>query len=65
MTPRKTNQRSRDQLFRSRDRNRDGAITLEEFIGNPKGRNVPALTNRFNKLDRNRNSKLELDELQN
>ena len=65
VTPRKTNQRSRDQLFRSRDRNRDGAITLEEFIGNPKGRNVPALTNRFNKLDRNRNSKLELDELQN
>ena len=59
------NRPPRDQFFRSRDRNNDGAITLEEFVGNPKGRNVPALTKRFQKLDRNRDGKLELDELQN
>lgn len=59
------NRPPRDQFFRSRDRNNDGAITLEEFIGNPKGRNIPALTKRFKKLDRNRDSKLERNELQN
>lgn len=54
---------SREQFFKSRDRNGDGAITLNEFIGNPKGRNVPALTKRFRKLDRNSDGKLQLDEL--
>ena len=55
--------RSQDQFFKSRDRNADGAITLEEFIGDPKGRNVPALTKRFNKVDSNGDGKLQLDEL--
>jgi hypothetical protein len=41
------------------------AITLEEFIGNPKDRNVPALTKRFRKLDSNKDGKLLLDELKN
>ena len=54
---------SQDQFFKNRDRNRDGAITLEEFIGNPKGRNVPALTKRFKKFDSNGDGKLQLDEL--
>ena len=54
---------SRDQFFRSRDRNNDGAITLEEFIGKPEGRNVPALTKRFRRLDRNGDGKLQLSEL--
>ncbi len=54
---------SRDQFFRSRDRNNDGAITLEEFIGKPEGRNVAALTKRFRKLDRNGDGKLQLGEL--
>ncbi len=54
---------SRDQFFRSRDRNKDGAITLEEFIGKPEGRNVPALTKRFRTIDRNGDGKLQLDEL--
>ena len=53
---------SRNQFFRSRDRNNDGAITLEEFIGKPEGRNVPALTKRFRTLDRNGDGKLQLDE---
>ena len=56
---------SRDQFFKNRDRNGDGAITLKEYIGNPKGRNVPALTKRFTKLDSNADGKLQLDELGN
>ena len=55
--------RSQDQFFKSRDRNKDGAITLEEFIGKPESRNVPALTKRFRKLDRNGDGKLQLGEL--
>ena len=55
--------RSQDQFFKSRDRNGDGMITLEEFIGNPKGRNVPALTKRFKKLDANGDGKLQRNEL--
>ncbi len=50
-------------IFKSRDRNGDGAITLEEFIGNPKGRNVPALTKRFKNVDSNGDGKLHLSEL--
>lgn len=53
----------RDQFFKSRDRNNDGAITLEEFIGNPNGRNVPALKKRFKNLDRNGDGKLQRVEL--
>jgi hypothetical protein len=64
--PQKTtppNRQSQEQFFKNRDRNGDGAITLEEFIGNPKGRNVPALTRRFKKLDANGDGKLQLGEL--
>ena len=38
-------------------------ITLAEFIGNPKDRNVPALTKRFKKIDSNGDGKLRLEEL--
>ena len=55
--------RSQEQFFKSRDRNGDGAITLEEFIGNPEGRNVPALTKRFKKFDSNGDGKLQPAEL--
>ena len=55
--------RSQDDFFKARDRNQDGSITLEEFIGNPKGRNVPVLTTRFAKLDANSDGKLTLPEL--
>jgi len=55
--------RSQDQFFKKRDRNGDGVITLEEYIGNPKGRNVPALTKRFKKIDSNGDGKLQLAEL--
>ncbi|MGI9495534.1 MAG: sulfatase-like hydrolase/transferase [Mariniblastus sp.] len=57
------NRRSRDQFFKVRDRNGDGSITLEEFVGNPEIRDVPALTERFKKLDSDGDGKLQLDEL--
>ena len=38
-------------------------ITLKEYIGNPKGRNVPALTKQFNRRDTNKDAKLTLKEL--
>lgn len=55
--------RSHDEFFKNRDRNGDGAILLEEFIGNPTGRNVPALTKRFKKIDSNGDGKLTSGEL--
>ena len=51
------------QRFKRVDRNNDGFLTLEEFIGNPKLRNVPVLTKRFKKLDANGDGKLNLDEM--
>ena len=62
-TPRQPQRRSQNQFFKNRDRNGDGAITLEEFIGNPEGRNVPALTKRFEQFDSNGDGKLEPAEL--
>jgi len=55
--------RSQEQFFKNRDRNADGVITLQEYIGNPKDRNVPALTKRFKQFDLNGDGKLQLDEL--
>jgi len=52
-----------EQFMKNRDRNGDNALTLQEFIGNPEGRNVPALTKRFNMLDANDDGKLQLEEL--
>ncbi len=60
---RTSQRRWQDQFFKNRDRNSDGTITLEEFIGNPKGRDVPALTKRFKKFDSNGDGKLHRNEL--
>ena len=38
-------------------------ISLEEFIGKPEGRNVPVLTQRFQKIDSNGDGKLLPGEL--
>ena len=62
-TPPKKNRQDPARLFKQRDRNEDGFVTLEEYIGDPKNRNVPALTKRFKKLDSNGDGKLQLDEL--
>jgi len=40
-------------LFKARDVNLDEKVTLEEFLGNAEGRNVPALKKRFEALDKN------------
>ena len=51
------------KLFGRRDENKDGFVTLKEFIGNPEGRNVPALTKQFNKKDANNDGRLTLEEM--
>ena len=58
-------ERSPEKFFQARDRNSDGGITLEEFIGNPVGRNVAALTKRFQQFDANGDGALGIDELKN
>ena len=58
-------ERSPDKFFQARDRNSDGEITLEEFIGNPDGRNVTALTKRFQQFDANGDGGLIIEELKN
>ena len=49
--------------FKKLDKNQDDFLTLKEYIGNPKGRNVPALKKQFSRRDTNTNGKLTLAEL--
>ena len=50
--------------MKRKDANKDGFVTLEEYVGNPEGRNVPALTKQFRRMDVNRDSRLTLQELE-
>jgi len=54
---------NRQSLFKQRDTNNDGFVTLSEYIGAPKGRNVLVLTKRFHALDQDRDSRLSEDEM--
>jgi len=45
------------------DKNKDDKLTLKEYIGNPKGRNVYALKKQFSRRDNNADGKLTLAEL--
>jgi arylsulfatase A-like enzyme len=54
-----------EALFKRRDTNNDGFVTLKEYIGNPKNRNVPALTKQFKRMDTNNDSRLTLQEMKN
>ena len=51
--------------FKKMDKNQDGFITFKEYIGNPDGRNVPALKKQFSRRDGNGDGKLTLPELNN
>ncbi|MFP6893989.1 MAG: sulfatase/phosphatase domain-containing protein, partial [Opitutales bacterium] len=57
------NRPSPEEFLRKRDKDKDGSITLKEFIGNPEGRNVPALNKQFTRRDGNADGKLTLEEL--
>jgi arylsulfatase A-like enzyme len=61
----KNNQTQRDpaKLFQRRDQNRDGFVTLNEFIVDPANRNVPALTKMFRSKDTNSDQRLTLEEM--
>lgn len=60
---RKTPRLSAAEILRRRDQNGDGSLSLKEFIGNPKNRNVPALERQFNRRDTNGDGRLTLKEL--
>ena len=60
-----SNRPSPEEFLRRRDTNKDGSITLKEYIGNPKGRNIPALNKQFTRRDVNKDGKLTLKELKN
>ncbi len=51
-----------DRMFRTRDQNKDGRMTLEEYIGNPDGRQVNKLEARFRKFDADGDGALSLEE---
>ncbi len=47
-------------VFRSRDRNKDGKLTLQEFMGNSKGKQAENLKTKFRELDRDKDGVLVL-----
>jgi Ca2+-binding EF-hand superfamily protein len=52
------------EIFTARDVNKDGVMTLKEYIGNPKGRNVPALQRNFKRFDKNGDGQVTLIEME-
>jgi arylsulfatase A-like enzyme len=54
-----------EAFLKRQDKNKDGFLTLKEYIGNPEGRNVPALKKQFSRRDGNADGKLTLAELKN
>ncbi len=62
-TPGSPNARSPEKLFKSRDQDKDGAVTLEEFTGKADASDAPGRTKWFKKLDANDDGKLTLEEL--
>jgi hypothetical protein len=63
MSKAKGKRRDPAKHFERSDGNKDGFVTIEEFIGNPENRNVPALTRMFNQRDTNHDGRLTLKEM--
>ncbi len=61
--PSKGHTPSASRIFKKRDKNKDGLLTLDEYIGDPKTRNVPALKRQFKARDKDGDSRLTLQEL--
>ncbi|MCH7916591.1 MAG: sulfatase-like hydrolase/transferase [Planctomycetes bacterium] len=61
---RKRNRPDPETIFKRRDADQDGFVTLDEYIGNPTKRNVPALTRQFKQKDANNDSRLTLEEME-
>lgn len=56
--------RDAEEFFKKRDSNKDGRLTLDEYIIDPIGRNVPVLTQRFKSLDKDGDGFLSRSELE-
>jgi len=54
MSEAKGNPRDLTKLFQRRDQNKDGFVTLAEFIGDPKSRNVTANRRRWSSVSKTR-----------
>jgi len=54
--------RDRAVVFKARDKDHDGQLTLEELIGDPAHRNVPALTRMFKSRDKDKDQRVSRDE---
>ena len=57
------NRANPEDFLLKRDKDKDGFLTFKEYVGNPEGRNVPALKKQFSRRDGNADGKLTLAEL--
>ena len=61
--PKQENKRPKAKAIGKRDTNKDGSLSLKEYIGSASGEKVPALTRKFKQRDSNKDGKLTLQEL--
>ena len=63
-TPARGKRPTAEEFFNKRDSNKDGRLTLDEYIMDPINRNVPVLTQRFKSLDKDGDGFLNRSELE-
>ncbi len=61
--PKKAPAVAAEKLFKARDKNKDGQVTLEEFIAGRTGDKVPTITGIFHRRDLNKNGVWEKSEI--